>query len=76
MAFDVYVVNDDGDGVSRARVAISFTGLLRGMTTEYTDSDGHATFDGYDDGEIEVFVDGRSYGTYHYTDGDGITITI
>jgi hypothetical protein len=76
MAFDVLVVNDDGDGVSGATVGISFTSILRGKADEETDSDGHATFDGYDDGEIEVFVNGRSYGTYHYDDGNGITITI
>ena len=76
MAFDVHAVNDEGDGVQGVRVVLGFTSILRGMTAEeYTDSDGHAEFDGYDEGEIEVFVGGSSYGTYRYEDGGGITIT-
>lgn len=76
MGFDVHVVNDDGDGIEGVRVVLGFTDILRGMTsTEYTDSDGHAEFDGYDEGEVEVFVDGSSCGTYQYEDGGGITVT-
>jgi len=77
MAFDVHVVDDEGEGVSGAHVSLSFTSLLRGVTGERsTDSDGHAEFDGYEDGEIEVFVNGTGYGTYRYSNGEGITITI
>jgi hypothetical protein len=43
--------------------------------TEYTDSDGRAEFNGYEEGEVEVFVQGSSYGNYSYEDGDEITIT-
>jgi hypothetical protein len=76
MGFDVHVVNEEGDAIEGARVVLSFTSVLRGVSTEeYTDSDGHADFDGYDDGEVQVFVNGSSYGTYHYEDGGGITIT-
>jgi hypothetical protein len=44
---------------------------------EYTTgSDGEADFDGYDDGEVEVFLDGRSYGTQNYSNGDSVDITL
>lgn len=74
--FDVHVVNDDQEGMSGVRVKLVFTGLLRGFTgEEYTDSDGHAEFSGYDEGEVDVYIDGSSYGSYDYRDGDSITIT-
>jgi hypothetical protein len=77
MSFDVQIVNDDGEGVEGVRVVLGFTSLLRGMSAaEFTDADGHAEFDGYDDGEVEVFVDGSSYGNFTYEDGSGITITM
>jgi hypothetical protein len=76
MAFDVHVVDQVGKGVDGARVVLGFKTSVRGRTgPEYTGSDGHAEFDGYDDGEVEVFVDGADYGTYDYKDGEGITIT-
>lgn len=75
-SFSVRVVNDDQKPIKGAGVVLSFSGLLRGMTTkEYTDSDGYAYFDDYDEGEVEVFVGGSSYGKYSYSDGDSITIT-
>jgi len=75
--FDVHVVNEEQEGLSGRRVVLSFTSILRGMTAEeYTDDDGHAEFDGYEEGEVEVFVDGTSCGTYKYEDGGGITITV
>ena len=76
-SFEVQVVNDDQDGVGHARVALEFRGITRGMSTaEYTDSSGSAYFDGYEEGEVEVYIDGKSYGRYDYSDGDCITITI
>jgi hypothetical protein len=42
----------------------------------YTDADGHAEFDGYGDGEVNVYVNGGNCGTHSYRDGDGITITV
>ena len=76
MAFDVHVVDYSGRPVKGARVSISFTSVLRGMADRATDSDGHATFDGYEDGEIRVFVRGSNCGTYYYRDGDGITVAV
>lgn len=76
MSFTVRVVNDDGDGIGEARVTLSFTRSIRGMTAaEYTGDDGCAIFDGYDDGEVEIFVDGSSCGTHDYSDGGDVTIT-
>jgi hypothetical protein len=43
---------------------------------EYTDSDGCAYFDGYDAGECEVFVNGRSEGNHYYRNGDSVTVTV
>jgi hypothetical protein len=75
-SFEVRVVNDDQEGVESVRVVLEFTSLLRGMSSEeYTDSDGSAYFDDYDEGEIKVYLDGSNYGTYHYEDGGCITIT-
>jgi uncharacterized protein YfaS (alpha-2-macroglobulin family) len=77
MTFDVHVVNSECEGVEGAHVRLSFTNILRGMTVEErTDSDGHAEFSDYENGEVKVFVNGSNYGTYYYSEGDGITITI
>ncbi|PIR89823.1 hypothetical protein COU04_01470 [bacterium (Candidatus Gribaldobacteria) CG10_big_fil_rev_8_21_14_0_10_33_41] len=76
-SFSVRVVNDEQEGISGSRVVLEFTSILRGVTgEEYTDSDGYAYFDDYDEGEVEVFIDGSSYGTYEYRDGESITITL
>ena len=76
MSFEVRVVNDDGEGVPGVRVVLSFTDVMRGQTdAESTDSEGCAQFDGYDDGEVKVFLDGDGYGVFSYRDGDSITVT-
>jgi len=76
MSFTVRVVNDDGDGIGEARVTLNFMISIRGVTdAEYTGDDGRAVFDGYNDGEVEIFVDGSSCGTYDYSDGGEVTIT-
>jgi len=75
-SFEVRVVDDNQEGLKGARVRLEFVNQTRGMSaSEYTDSDGSAYFDGYDEGDIEVYVDGSSYGRYHYEDGGSITIT-
>ena len=76
MSFDVYVLDQAGGGVDGARVVLGFKTSVLGMTApEHTSPDGHAEFDGYDDGEVEVFIDGASCGTFDYKDGESITIT-
>jgi hypothetical protein len=75
-SFEVRVVNDDQKGIRGCRVRLEFEGLTRGISSdEQTDSDGCASFDGYDEGEVIVYVDGRNLGTYTYRDGGSITIT-
>jgi len=74
--FSVRVVNDNQEGVSGIRVRLEFSGITRGMSDDaYTDDQGYAEFDGYDPGEVDVYVDGSNMGTYSYADGDSITIT-
>ena len=74
--FSVRVVDDDQKGVSGIRVTLEFTDVTRGMSDEvYTDNDGYAEFDGYDDGEVVVYVDGSNAGAYRYENGGSITIT-
>lgn len=75
-SFEVRVVNDDQQGISGVRVRLEFTPITRGMSDEeYTDADGSAYFDGYDDGEINVYVDGSNCGSYDYESGGSITVT-
>jgi hypothetical protein len=51
--------------------------LLRaGTDAVVTDDDGHAVFDGYDDGEFELFLEDHNCGTYYYEDGASITIPL
>lgn len=74
--FSIRVVNDDQEGVSGIRVTLEFTDLVRGVSNEvYTDNDGYAEFNGYDDGEVIVYVDGSNVGRYQYEDGGSITVT-
>ncbi len=75
-SFTVRVVNDDQEGMKGERVVLEFRGLTRGMSAdEYTNSDGYAEFDDYEEGEVDVYVDGKNYGSYRYEDGGSITIT-
>lgn len=76
-SFSVRVVNDEQRPISGARVVLIFTDPLRGKTgEEYTDSDGFAYFDNYDEGEVEVFIRGVSYGKSYYKYCESVTITI
>jgi len=78
MSFTIKVLDDKGEPVGGVRVRLAFTDPTRGMShPEYTtDSHGEADFHGYDDGEVEVFLDGRSYGTQNYSNGDYVEITL
>ncbi len=74
--FSVRVINGKRQGVSGVRVKLEFKGVTRGMSMgEYTDSQGYAKFSGYDPGDVLVYVDGASCGTYPYRDGGSINIT-
>ena len=70
----VRVLNDDEEPLEGVRVGIEFTELTRGMAHEHTDKEGYAYFRSYKEGPIEIFLDGRSYGEYHYGDGESINL--
>ena len=74
--FTVRILNSKGDPLGGIRVRLSFHGLTRGITDpEYTtDSSGEAEFDGYDNGDVTVYVDGKDCGTEYYRDGDSVDI--
>ncbi len=75
-SFTIRIVNADGDEVSGARIKLAFCGP-RGMSvTEHTGRDGRAEFSGYDEGEVEVYVDGRDQGRYSDSDRDEVTIQV
>jgi hypothetical protein len=76
MAFVVRVVDDEDEALEGVRVVLSFTETTRGQTDPLrTDSEGCAEFDGYEDGEVKVFLDGEDCATCDYVDGDEITVT-
>jgi len=74
--FTIRVVDDEDEGIGGVRVKVSFLERLKGksMAEQKTDSDGYADFDGDEEGEVEVSLNGTSYGTYEYAEGDEITI--
>ena len=77
MSFTVQVLRGDDSPARGVRVKLSFTDFTRGMTDAVrTDEDGEADFDGYEDGEVKVFLNGDDYGTYSYEDGASITLSI
>ena len=71
----IRVLDDDEEPLEGIRVGIEFTELTRGMAHEHTDRDGYAYFNNYEEGPIRVYLDGKNYGEYHYSDGDSIDIT-
>lgn len=86
MTFDVYVVDEDDRPQSGRRVDVylpsgPFLGLagpVGGKLTEYTDDDGHASFETADDGyhEVTIYVSGEKQGTYDLEDEAGFTVVI
>ncbi len=76
--FTVRVLDDKGNPKGGVRVRLSFVGITRGITDpEYTtDSSGEATFEDNDNGDVEVYLDGNSYGKEYYSDGDSIELTL
>jgi len=75
-SFEVRVVNENQEGLSGIRIKLKFEDFTRGMSTEeYTNSEGSAFFDNYDEGDITVYIDGDDRGSYYYEKGGCITIT-
>lgn len=76
MAFTIIAVDEDGRGIEGLRVSLRFVEPTRGdAPTGDTDEDGRAEFEGFDEGEVQVFVDGVDCGVFEYDDGEIVTIT-
>jgi hypothetical protein len=76
MSFRVRVVREDGLPVPDITVVLRFKAFERAVTAaEMTNGAGEADFDGYDDGPIEVFVDGNQRGDHQYRDGELLTLS-
>ncbi len=74
-SFSVRVMNSEDKPRSGVRLGADF-GVLRGVATGYTDSDGWATLRMGDDASAEIYVDGESQGTHYVTDGDTFSFTV
>lgn len=75
-SFSVRVVRSDGEPRHGVRVAADF-GLLDGIATEYSDSDGWATFElSGNYVSAEIYVDGESQGTHPVSDGETFSFTV
>lgn len=76
MAFTITIIDDTGRGIEGLRITLRFVEPLRGdAPTEDTDEDGRAEFEGFDEGEVQVFIDGVDCGVHNYDDGEIVTIT-
>jgi hypothetical protein len=76
MAFTVMAVDQNGRGIEGLRVMLRFVEPTRGdAPAEDTNEDGCAEFDGFDQGEVQVFVDGTDCGVHDYEDGELVKIT-
>lgn len=76
MAFTIKVIDDNGRGIEGLRVMLRFVEPMRGdPPTEDTDEEGRAKFEGFDEGEVQVFIDGVDCGVHNYEDGEIVTIT-
>jgi len=76
-SFKVRVVNEDDKAIENARVRLEFTGLTRGMSGEqHTDADGIAHFDGYEEGPINIYLNGSNYGGSYYENGEQVSVWV
>lgn len=79
ICFDVQVLDDDGSPVVGKRVHVNFPGTFgASWLDEFTDEDGHASFEtGSDDhDEVNIQVGGKWFGPYDLEDGAGYTVTL
>ena len=75
--FSVRVVNVSQIPIEGIRVMLEFATLIRAKyRNEFTNSEGYAYFNGYEDGEVNVSVMGEKYGKYQYLSGKGITVIL
>ncbi len=74
--FHVKVSYSNGQPVKGSRVVLAFYGNRGNTRTEYTGSDGYATFSGYDPGKADVIVDGSTKRTLYLNSGDTVSVRI
>ena len=76
MPFTIMVVDEAGRGIEGLRVTLRFVEPTRGdAPTEDTNEDGCVQFEGFDEGEVQVFIDGIDCGVFDYDDGETVKIT-
>jgi hypothetical protein len=76
-SFSIKVINDKDMPVSGIKVSLDFPEEpFSASIFQYTDKYGFVQFFGYEKGEIEVFVNGDSFGYHYYNDGEGITLKL
>ena len=74
--FHVKVSYSNGQPAKGSRVVLAFYGNRGNSRTEYTGSDGYATFSGYDPGEADVIVDGSVKETRYLSGGETVSVRI
>jgi hypothetical protein len=79
-SLDVQVLNSDGEPVSGVKVEIEIEGIWKGGSLQdYTDSDGHASFETADDypgyTKLTIHVEDEYFGPY-YISGGAYTVTL
>ena len=76
MAFVVYVISG-GQLARGVKVTLGFTStFLGGSETEYTDVSGRASFQGSQQGVVEIHLNGVSFGLYDYRDEASVTLNL
>ena len=76
-SFSVRVINVNQKPIEGIRVMLEFATLIRAKRrNEFTNSEGYAYFNGYEDGEVLIFIMGTIYGKYHYLNGESITVIL
>jgi hypothetical protein len=83
MKFDVHVINDEKRPQSGLCVEVSLPESFplspgAGQMTEYTDENGHATFETTDEscGEVTIFVSGENKGRFDLEDGSEFIVVL
>ncbi len=74
--FRVKVSYGNGQPTKGSRVVLAFYGNRGNSSTEYTGSDGYATFSGYNPGQADVIVDGSTKETRYLSDGNVVDVRI
>ena len=83
MKFDVHVIDDEKRSQSALCVEVDLPpsfplSSLDGKITEYTDEDGHASFETANEafGEVTIYVGGENKGRFDLEEGAELTIVV